>query len=162
MEPPQKSTSADLTMDANDVNSLAMSGTVQSTSQPTKNGTLDRKTTGKHDTSTPSETSMHEQALQRQNQSLTPSGESASKRKTSPVTVDGHVEKRQRRASTDMDVDTMSERKHFLSASHYLCLISLTSYSCKTENTCSGPRNIRPIRRRENLFETICAASRAR
>ena len=121
MEPPPKSTDIDTPMD--DVNSAAMSGVVPTTStsqsyatsQPTKNGQApDRKTTGKNDTSTPSELLVHERGWVESQQSLTPTVDSAPKRKTSPVPLDGHVDKRPRRASIDMEAE---QRKHGFSTS---------------------------------------------
>ncbi|KAF9531829.1 WD40-repeat-containing domain protein [Crepidotus variabilis] len=87
----------------------AVNGTSSSVARPSKNGqALDTKVAVRRDGTASSDTPVHEQVLNSQKQSLATSilEGANSKRKTSPVpTDDGHVDKRQRRASTDMDVD---------------------------------------------------------
>ncbi|KAJ3509698.1 hypothetical protein NLJ89_g5083 [Agrocybe chaxingu] len=107
-EPPSAKTipNSEGPMGINDTNATSMSGAVSSssttstslahaTSQASRNGAsaLDGKFPGG----------------QRQSQSVTSVGESNSKRKMSPVPIEGHVEKRARHASVDMDVDNVSE-----------------------------------------------------
>ena len=55
---------------------------------------------------------LHEQVLLKQSQTLTVEG--LAKRKTSPVPIDGPVEKRARRGSPDMDIDVNSDCKFLL------------------------------------------------
>ncbi|KAF8963926.1 WD40-repeat-containing domain protein [Flammula alnicola] len=125
-EPAEKLPPAsDAQMEIGDLGSISMSGVPSSistitatqmyaTSQgkvplPTRNGP--QSTTGKTRESAISKdsTPLHEQVLKAQNQSLVPGLDVNVKRKTSPVPIDGHVEKRARHMSTDMDVDAVSE-----------------------------------------------------
>jgi hypothetical protein len=57
---------------------------------------------------------LHEQVLLKQSQTLTPAVDGLAKRKTSPVPIDGPVEKRARRGSPDMDIDVNSDCKFLL------------------------------------------------
>ena len=57
---------------------------------------------------------LHEQVLLKQSQTLTPAVDGLAKRKTSPVPIDGPVEKRARRGSPDMDIDVHSDCKFFI------------------------------------------------
>jgi transducin (beta)-like 1 len=56
---------------------------------------------------------LHEQVLLKQSQTLTPAVDGLAKRKTSPVSIDGPLEKRARRGSPDMDIDVNSDCRFF-------------------------------------------------
>lgn len=123
-EPQTKSMKSVAVMDVSNTNVIPNSvseptpSTQPTTSQQAKNG-VDRRISIRNGPAAPSDLPVREQVLQRQKQSLAPSAAENTvyntKRKTSPVpTDDGHVEKRQRRASTDMEVDTTAPGKVYL------------------------------------------------
>ena len=70
---------------------------------------------------------LHEQVLLKQNQILTPAVDGLSKRKTSPVPIDGPVEKRARRGSPDMDIDVNSDCKSLFSWSQVNTIECITA-----------------------------------
>ena len=107
-------------MDVSDTNMIPNSvseptpSSQPATSHQAKNG-VDRRISVRNGPTVPSNMPVREQVLHIQKQLLAPSAAENTvytKRKTSPVpTDDGHVEKRQRRASTDMEVDTAAPGK---------------------------------------------------
>jgi transducin (beta)-like 1 len=111
-EPQAKSTMAEEPTGAMNIDAIPNSTIGQQSSSstlPHAKGGLDGKVAIRNGPVAPSDIPVHEQVLQRQRQALAPASveNSSSKRKTSPLPTDeGYSEKRQRRASTDMDVDT--------------------------------------------------------
>jgi transducin (beta)-like 1 len=109
-EPQAKSTMAEEPTGSMNVDAMPTSTTgPQSSSTLPHKGGLDGKVAIRNGPAAPSDIPVHEQVLQRQRQALAtaPVENASSKRKTSPLPTDeGHSDKRQRRASADMDVDT--------------------------------------------------------
>lgn len=114
-EPQPKPNASNVDMDVSNSNAVPNSAGVSiPSSQPlagpqqqAKNG-YDGKTSLRNGPAAPSDLPIHEQVLQRQNQSnaLLPADGPNAKRKTSPVPGDdGHMEKRPRHTPMDMDVD---------------------------------------------------------
>ena len=111
-EPQAKSTMAEEPTGNMNVDAMPTStiGPQSSSTLPHAKGGLDGKVAIRNGPAAPSDIPVHEQVLQRQRQTLStaPVENASPKRKTSPLPMDeGHSEKRQRRASADMDVDTV-------------------------------------------------------
>ena len=113
-EPQAKSAIAEEAMGTMDVDAMpnsaiGLQSSSSSSTLPHPKVGLDGKVAIRNGPAPPSDIPVHEQVLQRQRQALAPTSveNASSKRKTSPQPADeGHTEKRQRRVSADMDVDT--------------------------------------------------------
>lgn len=74
---------------------------------------------------------LHEQVLLKQSQTLAPAVDALSKRKNSPVLIDGPAEKRARRGSPDMDIDVNSDC-NFSSLCRKLALINIAAVRARS------------------------------